>query len=76
MILIKRGTPEKVEFFKGKNMAKEITNKTNNNNKKRKWIAATAAKSVQSCPTLCNPIDGSPWIEVSVNIRKGIFKIK
>ena len=36
MILIKRGTPEKVEFFKGKNMAKEITNKTNNNNKKRK----------------------------------------
>ena len=23
--------------------------------------AATAAKSLQSCPTLCNPIDGSPW---------------
>ena len=22
--------------------------------------AATAAKSLQSCPTLCNPIDGSP----------------
>ena len=21
---------------------------------------ATAAKSLQSCPTLCNPIDGSP----------------
>ena len=31
--------------------------------------AATAAKSLQLCPTLCNPIDGSPpgspipWIE-------------
>ena len=23
-------------------------------------IAAAAAKSLQSCPTLCNPIDGSP----------------
>ena len=23
-------------------------------------IAAAAAKSLQSCPTICNPIDGSP----------------
>ena len=23
-------------------------------------MAATAAKLLQSCPTLCNPIDGSP----------------
>ena len=23
--------------------------------------AAAAAKSLQSCPTLCDPIDGSPW---------------
>ena len=23
-------------------------------------IAAVAAKSLQSCPTLCDPIDGSP----------------
>ena len=23
-------------------------------------IVAAAAKSLQSCPTLCNPIDGSP----------------
>ena len=23
-------------------------------------VAAAAAKSLQSCPTLCNPIDGSP----------------
>ena len=31
----------------------------------RKWsgiglFAAAAAKSLQSCPTLCDPIDGSP----------------
>ena len=26
----------------------------------QKLIAATAAKSLQSCPTLCHPIDGSP----------------
>ena len=24
------------------------------------WSTATAAKSLQSCPTLCDPIDGSP----------------
>ena len=24
------------------------------------WYAATGAKSLQSCPTLCDPIDGSP----------------
>ena len=23
--------------------------------------AATTAKSLQSCPTLCSPLDGSPW---------------
>jgi len=31
------------------------------------WNAATAAKLLQSCPTLCDPIDGAyqaphPWI--------------
>ena len=26
----------------------------------RKGLAAAAAKSLQSCPTLCDPIDGSP----------------
>ena len=26
----------------------------------RKAAAATAAKSLQSCPTLCDPTDGSP----------------
>ena len=25
-----------------------------------RWYAATAAKSLQSCPTLCDPRDGSP----------------
>ena len=25
-----------------------------------KYFTAAAAKSLQSCPTLCNPIDGSP----------------
>ena len=25
------------------------------------WVAAAAAKSLQSCLTLCDPIDGSPW---------------
>ena len=27
---------------------------------KSMWSAAAAAKSLQSCPTLCDPIDGSP----------------
>ena len=27
----------------------------------RELPAAAAAKSLQSCPTLCDPIDGSPW---------------
>ena len=27
---------------------------------KKKKHSAAAAKSVQSCPTLCDPIDGSP----------------
>ena len=26
-----------------------------------KQLAAAAAKSLQSCPTLCDPRDGSPW---------------
>ena len=26
----------------------------------RVYVAAAAAKSLQSCPTLCDPIDGSP----------------
>ena len=26
------------------------------------WYAAVAAKSLQSCPTLCDPIDNSPQV--------------
>ena len=29
--------------------------------KSTKLPHAAAAKSLQSCPTLCDPIDGSPW---------------
>ena len=54
--------------------------------------AAAAAKSLQSCPTLCNPIDGSPqgfpipgilqartlyWVAISFsNAGKGQVKVK
>ena len=30
------------------------------NPKEGKYSAAAAAKSLQSCPTLCDPLDGSP----------------
>ena len=56
------------------------------------YPAAAAAKSLQSCPTLCNPIDGSPpgspipgilqartleWVAVSFsNAWKGKVKVK
>ena len=55
-------------------------------------IAAAAAKSLQSCPTLCDPIDGSPpgspvpgilqartleWVSISFsNARKWKVKVK
>ena len=37
-------------------------NKTNNNNKENKnlTVPAAATKSLQSCLTLCDPIDGGP----------------
>ena len=40
-----------------------MTNPVGHTNRKvrERAIAATAAaKSLQSCPTLCNPVDGSP----------------
>ena len=56
------------------------------------YAAATAAKSLQSCPTLCHPIDGSPpgssvpgilqartleWVAISFsNAWKGKVKVK
>ena len=33
--------------------------------------AAAAAKSPQSCPTLCDPIDGSPWDSPGKNTGVG-----
>ena len=51
--------------------------------------AAAAAKSLQLCPTLCDPIDSSPpgfpvpgilqartleWVAISFSIDSGIFK--
>jgi len=55
-------------------------------------IHAAAAKSLQSCPTLCDPIDGSPpgpavpgilqartleWVAISFSsARKGKVKVK
>ena len=55
-------------------------------------VAAAAAKSLQSCPTLCDPIDGSPpgspgpgilqartleWVAISFsNAGKGKVKVK
>ena len=51
--------------------------------------AATAAKSLQSCPTLCDPIDGSPqgspipriiqartleWVAISLTNLDNILK--
>jgi len=38
----------------------------------RKCAAAAAAKSLQSCPTLCDPIDGSP----SGSLIPGILKAR
>ena len=54
------------------------------------WPAAAAAKSLQSCPTLCDPIDGSPpgssvpgilqartleWVAISFS-NAGKWKVK
>ena len=35
------------------------------------YVHAAAAKSLQSCPTLCNPIDGSPSHSPVPGIRQG-----
>ena len=56
------------------------------------WATAATAKSIQSCPTLCNPIDGGPpgspvpgilqartleWVAISFsNAWKGKVKVK
>ena len=50
-------------FFPGKSITKRNIHIRNIYDKVQLQIicvAAAAAKSLQSCPTLCNPIDGSP----------------
>ena len=57
---------------------------------KQKWKLAAAAKSLQLCPTLCDPIDGSPpgsavpgilqartleWVAISFS-KAGKWKVK
>ena len=37
-----------------------VSNSDIRNNNDKKAAAAAAAKSLQSCPTLCDPIDDSP----------------
>ena len=37
-----------------------MINHNRNEHLKKSIYAAAAAKSIQSCPTLCDPIDGSP----------------
>ena len=37
-----------------------LTHPSPNKSQNFKFSAAATAKSLQSCPTLCNPIDGSP----------------
>ena len=47
---------------KGKNvesMAKVVSG-DNLYREVKKWFTAVTAKLIQSCPTLCDPIDGSP----------------
>ena len=38
----------------------DMTERLNMNTDTHKATSAAAAKSLQSCPTLCDPIDGSP----------------
>ena len=37
-----------------------MLNSIKTNNSLKKWAAAATAKSLQSCPTLCDPINSSP----------------
>ena len=40
------------------------------------YLAAAAAKSLQSCPTLCDPIDGSPPGQVGCHFYLQCMKVK
>ena len=39
-------------------------------------LAAAAAKSLQSCPTLCDPIDGSPPGSADPGIESGSLALQ
>ena len=56
------------------------TSKTENQREKnqhhRTSKACAAAKSLQSCPTLCNPIDGSPQTEAQQATIPGILQAR
>ena len=41
----------------------------------KKVAAAAAAKSLQSCLTLCNPIDGSPQTSLSITNSRSLLKL-
>ena len=46
--------------FNCSNLRKQMREENNLNQKVGQQIAAAAAKSLQSCPSLCDPIDSSP----------------
>ena len=41
-----------------------------------RYADAAAAKSLQSCPTLCDPVDGSPPGSTVLGIHIHFFKIQ
>ena len=58
-----RKVPEKLHMYR---VMRKVSGKFYSGNTDGCWLvvilraAAAAAKSLQSCPTLCDPIDGSP----------------
>ena len=52
---------EKTFHYRDKiSYSENISARLKTNKISRMYAAAAAAKSLQSCPTLCDPIDGSP----------------
>ena len=54
ILLESQSAPEKVSF------AQCLPDRACRSNRRAAAAAAAAARSLQSCPTLCDPIDGSP----------------
>ena len=57
LMLTRKVSP--VPFLHGRSIWTQLYD-TSNSGFSKKNISAAAAKSLQSCPTLCDPIDGSP----------------